>query len=153
MRGGVAWCVVMIALAVPVRAADPVVTYVAPGLYPARMTALNFDAWMDGQTATPQRLVAGHAITVKEWSVVLKANRMADFVLTKPYAARQQWVVRVRAACTATGNAASVDCALILARKGGIPDCALMVSDPPVRKRKKIVIECPRSVEFNDARS
>jgi hypothetical protein len=151
MRVGVAWCVAMIALAVPVRAADPVVTYVAPGLYPARMTALNFDAWMDGQTATPQRLAAGQAITVKEWSVALKANRMAEFVLAKPYGARQRWVVRVRAACTATANAASVDCVVILARKGGIPDCALMVPDPLVRKRKKIVIECPRSVEFESS--
>jgi len=152
MRGEVALCLVMVALAAPASAADPVVTYVAPGLYPARLTALNFAAWMDGRVATPQRLEAGHAITVKEWSVALKANRMAEFVLRKPYAARQQWAVRVRAACTADG-ANSVDCALILARRGGIPDCALLVSDPLMRKRKKIVIECPQSVEFNDSRS
>jgi hypothetical protein len=135
MRGKAAVCLLMIALAAPARAADPVVTYVASGLYPARLTALNFAPWMDGQVATPQRLEAGHAITVKEWSVALRANRMAEFVLRKPYGARQQWAVRARAACTADG-AATVDCALILARKGGIPDCALMVGDPLMRKRK-----------------
>jgi hypothetical protein len=103
MRVALASCLAAaVALAAPARASDPVVTYVAPGLYPARMSALNFGAWMDGQVATPQRLEAGHAITVKDWSVALKANRMGEFILAKPRAARQQRVVRVRAACTAS---------------------------------------------------
>jgi hypothetical protein len=145
-------CAVALVLAVPdlARAADPVVTYVAPELYPSRIKALNFGPRADGPAATPQRLEAGHAVTVKSWSVALKANKMAEYFLRKPYGPHPSWAVRVRAGCTAVGETTSSGCSLILARKGGIPDCALMVLDPLAGKRKRIVIDCPESVEFAD---
>ena len=107
---------------------------------------------MDEHVATPQRLQAGKPIMVKGWQVALASDEMAEFVLRKPHAARQQWAVVVRAACTPSGGAAPVRCSLIVARKGGIPDCALMLGDSTTRKREKIVIECPVSVELEPAR-
>ncbi|MFO1081238.1 MAG: hypothetical protein U1E23_11520 [Reyranellaceae bacterium] len=136
-------------LALPAAAGDAVVVYVDAALYPARIAALNYTASLDGEPARPQRLEPGHPVSIRGWTVALKPGRPAEYVLAKQHNVRQRWQVQVPAACTATSGGAPTGCRLILARRAGVPDCALLIgkaSGPGGQER--LVIECPESVEL-----
>ena len=133
--------------------AQSVVTdYFDGRLYPAHVTAVNFEPKYEGQVLSPQRLTAQEPITIDYWRVSLKAQMQVLFGEHVANSKRQKpvWGVIIHIGCLGPGETEQRHCVLVLNKGSRETQCLLIVHevsglhDDPHR----VKITCPKSIEL-----
>ena len=136
-------CVVALTLSSPTFAQNVVTDYLDSRLYPAHVTAVNFES---------QRLAAGAPIVIDNWRVSLKVQMQTLFGEHVANSKKQkpEWGVIIHAGCVGPGETEQRNCVLILKRGGHEIECRLVVHDVAGfnDNPQHIKINCPRSIEL-----
>ena len=148
----VAISAVALTLSSPAFAQHVVTDYFDSRLYPARVSAVNFESTYVGQTLAPQRLTAQEPLIIDNWRVSLKPQMQALFGEHVANSKRQKpvWGVIIHIGCLGPGETAPRHCVLVLNHGGNNNQCLLIVHDIGGLKDDphRIKIGCPRSIEL-----